>query len=288
MHEFILKIFGILKSFWHFLKILCMFCILLLLAYWIQNLTKANWEWIGFIKPFLDWLLGVANNIYSISFNIWGAEFELKYLSALLILVAMCYVTNLLTMLTNIVEGAYKSTHFICKKTGEAFSNKKMQDVIEKQEKKICNYAITIHTQIKSKFNHVEININLEEQNKLLLDFLDKKFGKRAENFEDGFRYDFNDFNNIDSVLTVLFKVLHSTAPIDYAICVQVLSGNKMETNELNKLIKLKHFGKITMAADTSFRYRYNEFHKFETSQIGLFQNENDTIEVHEFREFSL
>ena len=86
MHDFVLKIFGALKSFWHFMKIVCVFCIIMLLLFWIQNLTHAHWEWLGFITPFLNWLLDVANNIYSISFNIWGAEFELKYLSAVIIL----------------------------------------------------------------------------------------------------------------------------------------------------------------------------------------------------------
>ena len=84
----------------------------------------------------------------------------------------------------------------------------------------------------------------------------------------------------------MFFKVLHSTAPIEYAICVQVLSGQE-QINELNKLISLKHFGKITMAADTSYRYRYNQFHRYQTSQIGIFQNGNKTLEVHEFKEFS-
>lgn len=288
MHDFILKIFSVIKSFWHFVKILCMFCIMLLLTYWIQNLTHANWEWLGFIKPFLDGLLNFTNSIYSISFNIWGAVFELKYLSALLILIAMCYATNLLTALTNIVEGAYKSTHYICKKTNEAFGNKRLQDDVTKQENKKNSYCVVINTQIKPKFNHAEINVNIDEQNRLMLNFLNEKFGKKPENFNGGFRYDFNDFKNIDSVLTVLFKVLNSNAPIGYAICIQILTGNDIEMKELNKLIKLQHFGKITMAADTAYRYRYNELHKFEASQIGVFQNENDTIEVHEFKEFSL
>ena len=119
MHDFVLKIFGALKSFWHFMKIVCVFCIIMLLLFWIQNLTHAHWEWLGFITPFLNWLLDVANNIYSISFNIWGAVFELKYLSAVIILFALYLVMNLLIMLTCVLEGGYKSTHFICKKTEE-------------------------------------------------------------------------------------------------------------------------------------------------------------------------
>lgn len=286
MHDFVLKIFGALKSFWHFMKIVCVFCIIMLLLFWIQNLTHAHWEWLGFITPFLNGLLDVANNIYSISFNIWGAEFELKYLSAVIILLTLYLVMNLLIILTCVLESGYKSTHFICKKTEELVINKNLKDRITKEEKKIRNYVITVHTQIKPKFNHKEININLDEQNKLMVEFLEEKLSKKSEEYDGGYRYTFDDFDKIDAVLEVFFKVLHSTAPIEYAICVQVLSGQE-QINELKKLISLKHFGKITMAADTSYRYRYNQFHRYQTSQIGIFQNGDKTLEVHEFKEFS-
>ena len=39
------------------------------------------------------------------------------------------------------------------------------------------------------------------------------------------------------------------------------------------------------MAADTAYRYRYNETHKYQTAQVGVFQNGDSTLEVHEFKE---
>ena len=44
----------------------------------------------------------------------------------------------------------------------------------------------------------------------------------------------------------------------------------------------------ITMAADTSYRYRYNETHRYQTSQIGVFQYGDKTLEVHEFKQFEI
>ena len=106
--------------------------------------------------------------------------------------------------------------------------------------------------------------------------------------YDGGFMYSFTDFNKIDSVLKILFKVLHSTTPLDYSICIQAGEQTPENIRQLNKLISLKHFGKITMAADTSYRYRYNETHRYQTSQIGVFQYGDKTLEVHEFKQFEI
>lgn len=283
LHKLILKGFDFLKSIWQFLKIVCVFCIIILLLYWIQNLTKANWVWMSYFKPFLDTLLDVANNIYSLSFEFFGSVIELKYISAVLILTAACFGMSLLTLLTGVLEEAYKSTHYICKKTQEIALNKELRDNIEKEEKSINKYVVTIHTRVRTNFDHREINVDLDKQNELMIDFIKSKLGIKPMIFEEGFMYMFNNYGKIDDVLDVLFKVLHASTPISYAICIQ--AGDNLP--QLKKLISLKNFGKITMAADTSYRYRFNVTHRYQTSQIGVFQNDDKTIEVHEFKEFS-
>ena len=111
--------------------------------------------------------------------------------------------------------------------------------------------------------------------------FISEKTSVKAMMFDGGFLYNFIDFDKIDTVLDVLFKVLHSSAPIDYAICIQ--SGDNIE--QLKKLSSLNHFGMISMAADTAYRYKYNETHRYQTAQVGVFQNGDRTLEVHEFKE---
>jgi hypothetical protein len=39
------------------------------------------------------------------------------------------------------------------------------------------------------------------------------------------------------------------------------------------------------MLSNTHYRYKFNNGHKYGTSQLGLFQKENDTIEVFEYIE---
>lgn len=280
MHNFILQIFQGLKSLWQFMKIVCMFCVTMLLLYWIQNLTNANWQWLGFITPFLQGLLSVTDSICSLKFDFFGSVVELKYLSALLVLIGVFYLMNILIMLTNIIEVSYIGTHAICKKTREIVLNKSLQNKIEQKEKMIKNYSVTIHTKVKQKFANADHKIDINEQNKLMKEFIFSKLQINPMEFEDGLIYFFDNYNKIDEVLDVLFKVINSSAPIDYAICVQC--GNEMK--QLKKLVNLKCFGKIIMAADTCYRYGFNTIQKYKTSQMGLFQYENRTLEVHEFK----
>lgn len=281
MHNFVLNCFNFFKSFLQLLKIVCMFCILMLLCYWIQNLTNADWTWLGFIKPFLDELLNVSNSIYSVSFNFFGATFEFKYLSALIILVACVYLSNLLMILTNILEGTYKSAHFVCKKTEEVIFNNNLKEKITRQEKQITKYSVCIQTTLKRKFSHEELNIDINEQNRLMNEFITQKTDVKPVLHDDCYLYNFTNFDKIDTVLDVLFKVMNSNTPLDYAICIQ--SGENLE--QLKKLAELKNFRKVTIAADTAYRYKFNASHRYQTSQLGIFQNGNRTLEVHEFKE---
>lgn len=282
-HKLILKCFEILRSFWQFLKILCVFYIIIILLYWIQDLTQSDWAWISFFKPSLDSLLNFANNIYTFSFEFSGSIIELKYVIAILIIILAGFSTSVLTLLTNIFEEIYKNTRYVCKKTQENALNRELRNNIEKEEMSINNYVVTIHTKVRANFDHKEISVDLDKQNELMIDFIESKIGIKPMIFEGGFMYMFDNYNKIDDILEVLFKVLHASTPISYAICIQ--AGDNLP--QLKKLISLANFGKITMAADTSYRYRFNVTHRYQTSQIGVFQNDGKTIEVHEFRELS-
>ena len=158
MHEFILGIFRFIKSFLYLLRIICVFLILMLLLYWIQNLTNAHWEWMSFIKPFLDGLLAAANQIYSLSFDFFGAKFELKYASSLIILIAASLFLKLVSFGVEVIESLYKGARFVCKKSEETIVNKVLKDNITREEMKISKYSVVIHTQIKKKFSHAEIS----------------------------------------------------------------------------------------------------------------------------------
>ena len=84
-------------------------------------------------------------------------------------------------------------------------------------------------------------------------------------------------------MLDLLFKIKNTEAPIHYLICMQ--AGENIQ--QLKKLASLQHWGKITIAADTLYRYNMMRDHEYETSSVGVFQNVDSTLEVHEFVEKS-
>ena len=282
MHELILNIFKSIRSFIYFLRIVCIFLIMLLLFYWIEHLTNDTFNWLNFIKPFFDWLLEICDNIYSFSFNFFGAVFELKYLSVLLIFVAISYILKLISGGVSLIETGYLKTREAYKNSEEAAINSMLQAEATQNELKLSKYTVVINTQLKKKFLQREIKVDMDKENKIMNDFITQKTGKVPLKYNGGFAYQFDSFNKIDTVLDALFKVVKSEkAMIDCAVCIQ-LEDNK---EQLNELIKLNHFGKITMAADTAYRYKFNSSHRYGVAQVGIFQTEDGTIEVSEFKE---
>ena len=281
MHDLMVALFKFIKSFWQFMKIVIVFCILMLLFFWVENLTGANWDWLNFIRGFLEWLVKMGDSIYSSSLDLFGAVFEFKFFNALIILVIMFYLMNLFIIITEKIEDIYDDSWRAYKKAEEKILNKTLAEDVKREEKKINKYMVLIHTDLKKKFSHRELNINIDEQNQLMNKFISEKTGIKSMNYDGGFLYQFNSFNEIDSVLDTLFKVIHSNAPLDYSICIQ--AGEDL--TQLKKLADLKHFGKITIAADTAYRYRFNTSHRYGASQIGIFQDGDKTLEVHEFKE---
>lgn len=283
MHELILSIFKGIRSFIYFLRIVCIFLIMLLLLYWIEHLTNDTFNWLNFIKPFFDSLLRMCDEIYSFSFNFFGAIFEMKYFSTLILFVIVSYIFKFISFCVSLIEEGYLASRKMYKKTEETLINKQLQANVTLKEVQISKYTIVINTQIKKKFVHREIKVDIDAENKIMTDFINQKTGKTPVLYNGGFLYQFSNFNKIDDVLDTIFKVVNSTkSMIECAVCIQIEDKPK----QLEKLIQLKHFGKITIAADTAYRYKFNASHRYGISQVGIFQTENGgTIEVHEFKE---
>lgn len=278
------KIFGFLKSLLQFLKIALVFCMLMLLLYWTKNLANLDWGWMGFIAPVLDGFIGIGNMISSNSLKLFDAVFEYKYMWALIIMIALYYIVHFLHIGTEALEEAYSEGSKVIKKLEEKKFNESLQKEQADEQIAIKKYRIFVATSVKKKFSHLECNVNLEEQNKIMNKFLMEKLCITPTPYEGGFLYSFRDFNAIDNVLDVFFKLLSSNAPLDYVICVQICAGNpQQEKEQLKSLIDLKFENKISMMSDVAFRYKFNKAHKYGTSQLGMFQKGSDTVEAHEF-----
>ena len=286
MNKFILEIFEFLKNILHLCKIITVFSILMLLMIWVQDLINQSWGWTDFIKPLIDMFVIAGAAISSKSITIFEATFEYKYLWALILFILLYVIFHFLMIALESLKETYGEGRKIVKKIQEDAFNKSLARQMTNEQEQIKKYQIFVSTSIKKKYSHKECNVNLDEQNRIMNKFLIEKTGINPTNYQDGFIYSFNDFNHIDDVLENFFKLVNSDAPLDYIICVQIISKEKLkEMEQLNELISLKFVNKITTLSDTVWRYRFNKSHKYSTSQLGLFQKNNNTFEVHQFEE---
>ena len=278
------NLFDFLRSCLQLVKIVIVFSMMMLLLYWIQNLTKIFWSWFKPMAGFYDFLLDVANSISSESIMFFNANFEFKYPIALLLLCVLFFVTRVAITVVHKLEELYGDSVRFVKKIEENNFNRKLVTQNVREQKKIQCYQIYIETVVKPKFAHREYNVNLEEQNKILIKHLLEKTGQCSQKYENGFLFTFNSFEQIDLMLDIFTKLFESKAPIDYIICVQIIGVNSRKENlQLKTLIGLKNLNKITTMADTAYRYSFNELSNYEVSQMGVFQKEGGTYEVHQF-----
>lgn len=284
MHNFILNLFGFLRSCTQFVKILLMFLIVLLMLYWIQDLTNNFWSWFVFITPIFEFLLNIGKTFSDDSIYLFSAILEFKYLAVLALIGIVYFMTHLAYKLLDILEDFYDSQRRFFKKIEENAFNSSLAKQQQDEQSKIKTYHIYIQTFVKSAFAHREYNVNLEEQNKILIKHLLEKTNTCPQAYNNGFLFTFYSFEKIDDVLDVFSKLKESKAPIDFMICLQV-SNKKRDVldDELGKLIGLKSINKIITLSNTAYRYKFNKNRRYETLSLGIFRKGQNSYEVCEF-----
>ena len=280
-HKFILWCFRNLDNVGQIFSVACAFFIMTTVLYWLETILSAQWNWLNFIKPALDIILNYANSIFPFKFDAFGTTFDAKFIIALIMLIALMLILRFMVEQLENLKAIYNNAYIDHKLAKEKSLNKKLINNIKKEQNKISKYMVLINTQIKKKFSHQENKVNINEQNKTMNNFLYEKLGVKHLAFNGGFLYCFNEFDKIDNVLDILFKILKSNTPLDYEICIQ--AGDNLE--QLKKLSELQLYNKITMCADTVLRYKCKKSHRYGTYCIGEYQKEDGTIEVHEFQE---
>lgn len=281
MHKIIMWFFNNLNNIGQTLSLICSFYIMTTVIYWLESIFKAQWNWLNFIKPSMDALLNFANNIFPFSFALGGNNLDGKFIVAMVLLMCLMVVLRFLLEGINNFRDSYENMHITHKKAIEKEFNRNLKNNVIVHEQQISEYMILIHTRLQKKFINSKDKFNVPDLNNSMNDILYKKTNIHFEDFEGGFLYRFSDFNKIDNILDILFKIKKSSSPLDYAICVQ--AGDNIA--QLKKLAHLQGFGKIIFCADTLLRYKCNKSHAFGTESVGIFHGNDSSIEVHEFRE---
>ncbi len=286
MNKLILKTFDFLKNCIYFLKVLTILFLMLHCIYWIQNLINGHFDWLKIFTPILSAFVSLGGFFSKDSLDLFGAVFEYKYMIAAVIYIFMYYFFNLIIFIINKVEDLYNELCTLKVRNEEKNYNATLRQQQEQAERELQNYKILVLTSIKKKFSHHELGYNLEEQNKIMNEFLMNKTGVRPQFYNGGFLYSFNNFDRVDNILEIFFKLIKSNSPLDYVICLQVVeSDDSACLKALDTLAGLKNENKITILSDSAYRYKFNAAHRYGTSQLGLFQKRNDTIELYQFIE---
>lgn len=284
MYKYVHKLFCFIKDCFQFIKILILFIMLLFLLYWVQNLLGSTWSWLEFISPFFDYILDFAQGISSGSTMIINAVFEVKYLICLIIFWVFYFLLNYIIAFLDKFEEGIDDTRSYIKKTQENILNNNLYTEQKNEQNKINKYQIYISTRIKQKYQSRNYKVNLNEQNQLMNEFLNKKLGIVPEKYLSGFLFTLDKFYQVDMVFDVLNKLINSKAPLDYQICIQSIdSDNKTQEENLHKIINLEIYNKILGLANTVYRYDFNLIKRYKTTNIGIYQYKEETFELYEF-----
>lgn len=278
------KIFEFLRNFVYIFKIFIVFCIMMHILYWIQNLTGDTWSWTSFINPILVPVINLASTINDGSIMLFEALFEFKFFIAIILYLVAYFTVNFVILSLNQFEDVYDNTTKAIRKFEEKKFNESMLKQNTDEQKKISRFQVYIELCKKDKLAHRSLNVDMEEQSKILVKHILDKTKMCPQKFENGYLYTFNSFEKIDEVLDVFIKLPESNAPVDFMICLEILDKSIAETTKrLKKVISLKVLNKIVTLADTVYRYNFNSTQEYETSQLGVFQENDETFELHQF-----
>lgn len=283
MHKLSLKIFGFIKNFIDFLKILIVFSFLMLLLYWINNLAGYNWKFLNFIVPLLDFYLDLGERIFNGTTQLFAATFEHKYAGAIVVIGLIYLFVQILYWITDFAQNVYEEGRKFIHKIEEDSLNKSLAKVQLKEQNTIKFFQIFVSVRAKSKLLLRGQNIDLEEQKQILYKYLIEKTGVSPDSFEEGVVFTFK-IDDIDNILDIFSKLPESNAPVDYLICIQVQNENKaVSLDKIKILSNLEIYNKVIMLTETLYRYNFNKNCRYESSQLGIYQKNNKNFEVHYF-----
>ena len=289
MHKLIIKFFDFMRNCVHGFSVLILAFVMLIVLNWIETLIKSHWTWMDLFRPLVDSFTSFSCLLMDGSFTMIDVSFELKYFAAVILCTVILGICKVCMNGLNLLQEIYENGRMAVKKMKEDNLNQLLQSKQIEEQKQYRSYMIYVSLTkgTVDKFNLQAID--LDEQKNLMNKFLIENLGITPETFEDGFVYRFNKIDDMDSVLETFFKVLHSSAPVKYQICICLNEHNEaQDIAVLKKLISLNITNKICSLSNMAYRYRFLQKQGYNTSLLGVFNTENGSIEVHEFVESSM
>ena len=278
------KVFKFLKNIIDFLRILVLFFVMMHILYWITQLIGHNWHWLNIFKPVLLYILGIAE-IISQNFLIIKKHLSTEAVSIFVyILIYECIkLLDILLLYLELFQSEFEERRKI---QAEIDMNKELEQEQILEQLPLKRYAIFLKPVFNKHIAKAAKTEDFEKYVEEMNNFLIKKFAIFPQKHADGYlyMYKFEDFNGVDNVFQIFYDLLNKSMPLNYIICVQILSKNMEE--DLAKLEKLSEFNvenKIIAFADTYWRYKFNRNQKFKKCTVGIYRYLNEPREVLEF-----
>ena len=235
-----------------------------------------------------DFFKTQADIINSLGIFIWGNSksdlFLVKeFITGILFLAAVFFICQFIKIKLVDFGNALKDSLVRCYKNEEKKVNAELHRNITKMNKKIS--SALFYVEIKKK-DSVYLPVDLEEQFKLLNNFLYSKTHIIPEKKDNGFVYILQNVEKIDMYLPFFFKALSSSAPIDYLFVFQIIETDlESAMYEVSKIKNSGIYNKILMTPATNLRYENIDNKSYPTGVVGNYVFAGETHSIYELKD---
>ncbi len=268
-----------LENVFQFVAIVVLVYLLLYTLFMIFSLGGSSG--FNFFKP-------AAQVVMSISVIIWGGNttgiFQAwEFITGVFLITGLFLILQFLKQRFSVLSKFFADLKIQYLKDEERKINKELRRDIEKMNKNIS--ACFIYVELKEK-EHIHEKVDIEEQYKLLNQFLYSKTSAIPEKNGYGYIYKFSNIEKIDTHLQYFFKAIHSQAPINYMFILQVVETSFGDALlEVSKLRNSGVYNKILMTPTTHLRYENNLVKTYSTGVVGDYVFEGMAHSIYELRE---
>ena len=289
-----------LQNICHFIQIVLIFLAFFTILYWILELAQV--PWVTQFSFIFEPIKTFTHTFYNRTLYSSGSPVDFAFLIASFVMLLIVWALNFLISIFEKAEAKYDKIHSVLRKREEDEVNAELSKNSTKLEKNNNKFIILVGFNLANILYDVKYGGNADDITKDKLQEVVMRFSKEAQSLtplkktsEDSVILSFNNFEEIDLILTKLFKILKRLKDeltvekwkLSYIAGIEVYSKDADMLTKCNNLFAIKRLNiKNTLCCLASFNQRYTLITKpsFEVSGLGIYkigENELDVYKIH-------